>query len=60
VVETDENSISCEAIDMKVPGELYTSSSRRYDDLPDVDYPFHDRDILFTACGRICLAIERR
>ena len=23
--------------------------------LPEFDYPFHDRDILVTACGRICL-----
>jgi len=23
--------------------------------LPELTYPFHDRDILVTACGRICL-----
>ena len=23
--------------------------------LPEVEYPFHDRDILVTACGRICM-----
>ena len=22
---------------------------------PDLEYPFHDRDVLVTACGRICL-----
>jgi hypothetical protein len=22
---------------------------------PDVEYPLHDRDILVTACGRICM-----
>jgi transposase InsO family protein len=44
-----------EAIDMKMPAELYTPSSRAYEGLPDVDYPFHDRDILVTACGRICM-----
>jgi hypothetical protein len=48
-----------EAIGMKMPGELYTSSSRRYDGLPEVDYPFHDRDILVTACGRICMARKK-
>ena len=26
-----------------------------YHGLPDLNYPFHDRDILVTACGRICL-----
>jgi hypothetical protein len=23
--------------------------------LPDLEYPFHDRDVLVTACGRICI-----
>ena len=26
-----------------------------YQGLPDLDYPLHDRDILVTACGRICM-----
>ena len=40
---------------MKCPAEVYSVSTRPYDGLPDVSYPFHDRDILVTACGRICL-----
>lgn len=28
---------------------------RPYAGLPELDYPFHDRDILITACGRICM-----
>jgi len=44
-----------EALAMKCPAELYVASTRRYDGLPDLAYPFHDRDILVTACGRICL-----
>lgn len=44
-----------EAIDMRVPAEVYASSSRAYTGLPDVEYPFHDKDILVTACGRICM-----
>ena len=44
-----------EALAMKCPAELYVASPRRYDGLPDLAYPFHDRDILVTACGRICL-----
>ena len=44
-----------EALAMEVPAELYRASPRRYDGLPELDYPFHDRDILVTACGRICL-----
>lgn len=34
-------------------------SSTAYDGLPDVEYPFHDRDILVTACGRICMARKK-
>jgi transposase InsO family protein len=44
-----------EALAMKCPAELYTASTRHYDGLPDLAYPFHDRDILVTACGRICM-----
>ncbi len=44
-----------EALDMKCPGEVYSPSQRSYQGLPDVTYPFHDRDILVTACGRICM-----
>ncbi|MHA7772360.1 IS481 family transposase [Roseibium sp. M-1] len=44
-----------EALAMKTPAEVYTASSRQYQGLPDLDYPFHDRDALVTACGRICM-----
>jgi hypothetical protein len=44
-----------EALDMKTPAELYAPSSRTYQGLPELEYPFHDRDILVTACGRICM-----
>jgi transposase InsO family protein len=44
-----------EAIDMKLPADLYQPSPRIYDGLPDIDYPMHDRDILVTVCGRICM-----
>jgi transposase InsO family protein len=44
-----------EALAMKCPAELYSASTRSYDGLPELAYPFHDRDILVTACGRICL-----
>jgi transposase InsO family protein len=44
-----------EALDMRCPAELYTPSSRPYAGLPELDYPFHDRDVLVTACGRICM-----
>ena len=44
-----------EALAMKTPAELYAPSSRTYQGLPELEYPFHDRDILVTACGRICM-----
>jgi len=44
-----------EALDMKRPADLYTASTRRYDGLPELTYPFHDRDVVITACGRLCL-----
>jgi len=44
-----------EALAMKCPAELYTASPRPYDGLQEIEYPFHDRDILVTACGRICM-----
>jgi hypothetical protein len=29
--------------------ELYSASTRPYDGLPEVAYPFHDRDVFVTA-----------
>ena len=48
-----------EALDMRTPAELYAPSSTPYEGLPDVEYPFHDRDIIVTACGRICMARKK-
>jgi len=44
---------------MKCPAELYVASTRRYDRLPELIYPFHDREVLVTACGRLCLHRKR-
>jgi transposase InsO family protein len=44
-----------EALAMKVPDQVYRPASRAYAGLPEVDYPLHDRDVLVTACGRICM-----
>ena len=44
-----------EALAMQRPAEVYTPSRRPYTGLPDLAYPFHDRDALVTACGRICM-----
>ena len=39
----------------EVPGELYRPSPRPYQGLSDLEYPFHDRTITVTHCGRICI-----
>jgi transposase InsO family protein len=44
-----------EALNMKYPVEIYRPSPRGYQGLAELGYPFHDRTILVTACGRICL-----
>jgi transposase InsO family protein len=44
-----------QAIEMKTPAEVYSASAKPYNGIPDVEYPFHDRDILVTNCGRICM-----
>ena len=48
-----------EALAMRCPAELYLPSTRQYDGLPELTYPFHDRDVLVTACGRLCLHRKR-
>ena len=44
-----------QALDMKYPAELYSPSPRSYSGLPALEYPFHDRTITVTRCGRICM-----
>ena len=48
-----------EALAMKRPAEVYVASPRPYLGLPELSYPLHDRDILVTACGRICMHRKR-
>ena len=43
-----------QALDMRYPAELYHRSSRPYRGLGELAYPFHDRTITVTQCGRIC------
>jgi transposase InsO family protein len=44
-----------EALAMKTPAEIYSASPRTYRGLPELPYPLHDRDVVATACGRICM-----
>ena len=48
-----------EALQMKTPAQVYSASLRPYDGLPELSYPLHDREVLVTACGRICMHRKR-
>jgi len=43
-----------QALDGRYPAELYTPSARAYRAPDPPEYPFHDRTVLVTQCGRIC------
>ena len=43
-----------QALDMACPAERYSPSPRPYRGLPELDYPFHDKAVTVTTCGRIC------
>ena len=40
---------------MQCPVEVYTTSPRLYQGIPEPHYPFHDRTVMVTSCGRLCL-----
>ncbi|MGE5105891.1 MAG: IS481 family transposase, partial [Betaproteobacteria bacterium] len=48
-----------EALAMKTPEQIYSPSRRPYVGLPDVSYPLHHREVVVTACGRICMYRKR-
>jgi putative transposase len=48
-----------QAIGMRCPAQLYTPSTRQYGGLPEIDYPFADRTIMVTHCGRICMGRKK-
>jgi transposase InsO family protein len=48
-----------QALAMKCPAEIYSASPFRYHGLPEISYPLHDREVIVTACGRICMQRKR-
>ena len=48
-----------QALGQKPPCAFYTPSKRIYEGLPDLDYPFHDRSVIVTTCGRICFKTRK-
>jgi putative transposase len=47
-MEVFNNERPHEVLDMKCPAEVYQPSTRRYQGLPDIDYPLHDKTIVVT------------
>ncbi len=48
-----------EALHMKCPADVYRPSPRLYQGLPELHYPLHEREVLVTACDRICMHRKR-
>lgn len=44
-----------QAIGMKYPGELYTPSAKTFSNPEQPEYPYVDKTVLVTQCGRICV-----
>ena len=53
-IDSFNNERPHQALNMRYPAELYTRSPRPYKGLSDLEYPFHDRTITVTRCGRLC------
>ena len=54
-IEEFNNERPHEALQMKCPAEIYTASVTLYQGIPEPHYPFHDRTVMVTSCGRLCL-----
>jgi putative transposase len=44
-----------QALNGVYPGDVYTPSAKTYRPPDEPEYPFHDRTIRVTRCGRICI-----
>ena len=54
-VEVYKNDRPHQGLGGMYPGEVYTPSAREYHYPTMPEYPFHDRTIKVTQCGRICI-----
>lgn len=43
-----------QSLNMKYPSEIYKPSDRIYKGIEPIFYPFHDKTVQVTKCGRIC------
>jgi putative transposase len=58
-IDTFNNERPHQAIGMRRPAELYRPSSLPYRGLPELDYPFQDKAVTVTTCGRICFKMQK-
>jgi transposase InsO family protein len=54
-VEEFNNERPHEALNMQCPAQLYTASTRPYQGVLEPHYPLHDKTLMVTSCGRLCL-----
>ena len=48
-----------ESLGMKFPAECYTPSTKIYNGLTELEYPFHDRSVTVIPSGLICMLGEK-
>jgi putative transposase len=58
-IEGYNNDRPHQALDGRYPAEVYTPSAREYFRPEPPEYPFHDRTIQVTQCGRICIGSRK-
>jgi putative transposase len=58
-IEEYNNERPHQALDMKFPAELYAPSATPYCGLGELEYPFHDKTVTVTRCGRICFGRQK-
>lgn len=54
-LEVYNNERPHQALEGRYPGEVYTPSVREYRPPEEPEYPYHDRTVHVTQCGRICI-----
>ena len=54
-IEVYNNQRPHQALGGRYPGQLYTPSARPYRPDDEPEYPYYDKTIRVTACGRICI-----
>jgi len=58
-LSTSPTTKTARSLGHEVSGRGLSASTRSYQGLPDIDYPFHDKIVVVTNCGRICLGRKK-